>query len=154
MKKEFDVKHEELEMKCDEARQRGLKGNLIVSSPARMTPRGAVVTHAVQQETQYPHGWSRESMLEMVLRMVHTKTNVWIQPSDVIACHPIGKRDSHTFILSVANRRPGSAWDQLTHGMATGENFTRDDIFINYQLTKRRGELSKEVRNAKNQNKI
>ena len=154
MQKQIHEKCEALEKKCDEARQRGLKGNLIVSSPARMNARGVVVTHAVQQEIQYPHGYSRESMLEMVLRMVKTKTNVTITPGDVVACHPIGQRDSHTYILSIANRRPGSAWDMLTHGMATGQNFTRDNIFINFQLTKRRGELCKEVRKAKSLNQI
>jgi hypothetical protein len=154
MEKAFNDKHEDLEKKCDEARQRGLKGNLIVSSPGITNARGTQRTQAVPRERQYPHGWGNESMVEMVLRMVHTKTSVRISPGDVVACHPIGQRGSHTFILSIANRRPGSAWDMLTYGMATGENFTNDNIFINYQLTKRRGKLSKEVRQAKSDNLI
>ena len=153
LEKELLAKCNDLEIKCDEARQRGLKGNLIVSAPARNTPRG-LVTHAYQQERQFPYGYRRENMLEMVLRLVLTKTNVRIPPCDVVACHPIGARDSYTFILSVANRTPGSAWDLLTKGMATGNNFTRDNIFINFQLTKRRGAISKEVRKAKTDNLI
>ena len=42
LKKECNVKHEEVEMNCYEARQRGLKGNLIVSSPIRTTGPGTM----------------------------------------------------------------------------------------------------------------
>ena len=153
LQKELSKKCEALEIEVDEARQRGLKGNLIVSSPALRTARGTVPSLAYPQETQYP-GLGNESMVEMVLRLVHMKTAVRIPPGDVIACHPIGQRGSHTFILSLANRRPGSAWDIITHGMATGENFSHHNIFINYQLTKRRGELSKGIRKLKTDNAI
>ena len=150
LQKEIKNKCDTLEKKCDEARQRGLKGNLIVSSPERRTARGPVSTLAVKESWQDPHhGMVKEDDLEMILRLVHRKTNISIPRCDVAACHPIGKRDSHTYVLCVANRTPGSAWDALTKGLATGENFSWDNIFINYQLTKRRGELSKEVRKAK-----
>ena len=153
LQKELSQKCEALEIEVDEARQRGLKGNLIVSSPALRTARGTVPSLAYPQERQYP-GVGNESMVEMVLRLVHMKTAVRIPPGDVIACHPIGQRGGHTFILSLANRRPGSAWDIITHGMATGENFSHHNIFINYQLTKRRGELSKGIRKLKTDNAI
>ena len=33
--------------------------------------------------------------------------------------------------------------------MSAENNFSKDNIFINFQLTKRRGEIAKEVRKAK-----
>ena len=46
LQRALDDKHAalvELEMECDEARQRGLKGNLIVSSPKRVLADGTSV---------------------------------------------------------------------------------------------------------------
>ena len=80
---------------------------------------------------------------------------VRINEHEVTACHPLGKRDRNTFILSVHNRTPMSAWETITKGMMTADNnFSPDNIFINFQLTKRRGELSKEVRRAKKEKLI
>ena len=43
-----------------------------------------------------------------------------------------------------------SAWDMITRGMLSPDNnFSKDNIFINFQLTKRRGDICKEVRQAK-----
>ena len=79
-----------------------------------------------------------ESDTEMVVRLVKIKTGQEIPLQDIVACHPIGKnKDSHTYILSVANRKPGSAWDVITTGMRKGFTNT-DNICINFQLTHRR----------------
>ena len=41
----------------------------------------------------------------------------------------------------------------VTRGMMSAENnFTHDNLFLNFQLTKRRGDICKEVRNAKKDN--
>ena len=85
----------------------------------------------------------------MVLRMVQEKTGVRFHYTDIMACHRIGKRDSHSFVLRIGNRRPNSAWDMLTLGMKNGKTFSNQNIFINFMLTTRRTEISKQVRKAK-----
>ena len=46
-----------------------------------------------------------------------------------------------------------SAWDMITRGMMSPDNnFSKDNIFLNFQLTKRRGDICKEVRQAKKDN--
>merc|ERR1712240_324636 len=90
-----------------------------------------------------------ETETEMVVRLVKVKTGITIPYEDILACHRIGKnKDTNPFVLSVANRKPGSAWESITGGMRKG--FQNDcNIFINYQLTQRRISISKEVKKAK-----
>ena len=86
----------------------------------------------------------------MIQRLVELKTGVWVPARDITACHPLGLREKNTFILSISNRSPLSAWDMITRGMLSPDNnFSKDNIFINFQLTKRRGDICKEVRQAK-----
>ena len=158
LEKQMEVKCQKLEINCDEARQRGLKGNLIVSSPDRTT-NGQVYTRAVKEKVwdNNRNALRDENDLELAVRMVGLKTGVYIPHRDVYACHPIGKKENHSYILCIGNRQPGSAWDDLTYGMRTGKNrdggyFTKENIFVNYQLTARRIQLSKEVRKAKTDN--
>ena len=48
-----------------------------------------------------------------------------------------------------------SAWDMITRAMLSPDNnFSKDNVFINFQLTKRRGDICKEVRQAKKDNII
>ena len=47
-----------------------------------------------------------------------------------------------------------SAWDDLSWGMRTGKGFSNKNIFINFMLTARRTELSKQVRQSKKEKKI
>ena len=83
--------------------------------------------------------------MEMIQRLIEMKTS-----RDIIACHPLGRRERNSFIISINNRSPLSSWDLITRGMMSAENnFSKDNIFINFQLTKRRGEIAKEVRKAK-----
>ena len=157
LEKKFALKYDALEKKCDEVRQRGLKGNLIVSSPDRTLRNGHQIQSLAKPDSDYDNYgiWRKENDMEMVLRLVHHKTGVWIQESDVIACHPLGRRERNTFILSVNNRAPMSGWDVITKGMVTAENnFSSANVFINFQLTKRRGEICKEIRRAKKDNLI
>jgi hypothetical protein len=42
----------------------------------------------------------------MYQRLVEMKTGVWVHERDVIACHPLGRRERNTYILSVINRAP------------------------------------------------
>ena len=150
-------KCQELEKNYDEVRQRCLKGNLIISSPTITTSSG----HNIPSQAKHEMFWDQygryrcESDLEMVLKLVQRKTGFWIEESEVTACHPLGRREKNTFILSVHNRTPMSSWEAITKGMMTAENnFSKDNIFINFQLTKQRGEICKEVRRAKKDNVI
>ena len=148
LEEEFKRKNEILEIECDEARQRGLKGNLIISSPRRVSKDGRTVeTLAVRSKI----GTKVESDMEMVVRLVKEKTGHTIPEEDISACHRIGKnKDSNSFVLCVWNRKSGSAWESITTGLRKGfETQNNSNIFINYQLTNRRIAISKEVKMAK-----
>ena len=152
LEKVVEKKIDEVEKQCDEARQREMKGTLVVSSPNR---RG-MVTEAVIRRIKYEETGAigPESELDMVLRMVYEKTGVWIPYEDVAACHRFGNNNNNSFVLKVWNRKRFSAWDALTEGMLTGKTFSPQNIFINFMLTPKRTELSKQVRQAKKDNRI
>ena len=142
----LEAKIHNLELQCDETRQRSLKVNLIVICPR--VSRGDVVADTMAVRDRSRNSVRKESDTEMVVRLVRMKTGQAIPLQDISACHPIGRKESNTFILRVTNRKPGSAWDTITTGMRRG--FASDDnIYINYQLTDRRIALSKEVKQAK-----
>ena len=144
--KMVETKLDDLEKKCDEGRQREMKGTLIISSPETEQLR----TEAVPRRQQWDENtFGKESELDMVLRMIYEKTGVWIPYEDVSACHRFGKAKNNSFVLRVWNWKPCSAWDELSWGMRTGQGFSNKNIFINFMLTERRTELSKQVRQAK-----
>jgi hypothetical protein len=134
----------------DETRQRGLKGNIILSSPHSQ----AKATLLVQQTKEDGY---KETELEMCLRLIEQKTTaVRLPKQDVVACHKLISKDAnqHSYVLRVINRTNGSAWDQLANGMVTGKlghyphhiNFTGDNIYLNFQLTKKRMDLTQQCR--------
>ena len=144
-------KVDNLEKEIDEGRQRELKGTLIISSPER----GHIQTEAVARRQEWEDSAGMESELDMVLRMIYDKTGVWIPYEDVSACHRFGKEESHSYVLKVWNWKKYSAWDKLSWGMLTGKGFSNNkNIFINFMLTARRTELSKQVRQAKKDKEI
>ena len=149
--KEIKNKIDYLENQCDEARQREMKGTLIVSSPGRGKRTEAVIKTVSWDNN---NTWGPEAELDMVLRMVYEKTGVGIPHRDVAACHRIGKWENHSFVLKIWNRKPFSAWEMLTEAMLTGKDFSRQNIFINFMLTPRRTDISKQVRKAKVDQKI
>ena len=82
--KMVETKLNDLEKKCDEGRQREMKGTLIISSPETEQLR----TEAVPRRQQWDENtFGKESELDMVLRMIYEKTGVWIPYEDVSACH-------------------------------------------------------------------
>ena len=129
-----------------------MKGTLIVSSPHKGNMR-TFATHRPMLDYQ-GNTVGMETDLDLVLRMVAIKTGVRFPISDVVACHRIGKKESYSFVLKIGNRQPYSSWDELTYGMTTGTGFTKDNIFINFMLTKRRTEISKQIRQLKKETKI
>ena len=130
-----------------------MKGTLIVSSPhSEQYP-----TLAVPQNRNWgeDNTFGQEDTLDVVLRLVYSKSGVWVPKEDVAACHPIGNQWNYSFVLKIWNRKPHSAWDVLTSGMMTGYNyrdnvnFSNSNVFINFMITKRRIQISKQVRSAK-----
>ena len=162
-------KNKELEKKCeevevlkekmtsmerygDEIQQRSMKGNLIVSSP-NLQGKASMM---VRNEKMVNGVLGREDDTEMVVRLVRAKTGVNIPLVDISACHALNKQGANSsYILRITNRKPDSAWATLAAGLLTGKNnstgdhFTDANVYINFQLTKRRGDLAKEVRMAK-----
>ena len=128
-----------------------MKGTIIISSPER----GQLGTEAINRRQHWEDDtFGMESDLDMVLRMIYEKSGVWIPHSDVTACHRFGRAQAHSFVLRVWNRKPYSAWDNLSWMMMTGKGFSDQNIFINFMLTAKRTELSKQVRLAKKDRKI
>ena len=136
-----------VEKECDEARQREMKGTLIITSPER----GNIKTVAVKRVLYWPqtNTWGPEGDMDMVLRLIYMKYGVRIPWTDVSACHRFGKKESHSYVLRIWNRKPFSAWELLTKAMLTGKETSRQNIFVNHMLTSRRTEMSKMVRQAK-----
>ena len=142
---QLEVEKETLARDVDLARQRGMKGNLILST-----------TQADVNKLKPSNG---QGVMDMCLKMIKTKTGVEIPPSDVLACHAIGKRDRPTYILRILNWGPGSGWEALCAGMANGrttanQNFVKNGVFINFQLTPTRQHILQNVREAFNRKLI
>ena len=128
-----------------------MKGTLIISSPER----GQIRTEAEHRRREWQDGsYGVESDLDMVIRMVYEKTGVWIPYTDVSGCHRFGKARSLSYVLKIWNRKQHSAWEELSWMMLTGKGYYDKNIFINFMLTARRTELSKQVRMAKKDRKI
>ena len=126
--------NETLRAEIDETRQRGIKGNIIVSCPVRngetlAKHRSEKVNGIVKKETD----------TELVIRLIREKTKVSIPMEDVVACHPLGHRDKHNFIIRISNRKPGSAWDGVVAAMMKASNMDKTvNAFLNFQLTEKR----------------
>ena len=86
------------------------------------------------------------------------KSGVVVPLSDIVACHSLGNRGTDTsYLVKFGNRKPGSAWEILAAGMLTGKNnvskeaFTDANVFLSFQLTKKKAHLAKMVRLAKSE---
>ena len=148
---ELKSKLEKLEKHCDDIQQRSMKGNLIISSPEYGQRKSLLVPNS----TMVSGSLANEDPTQLCIRLIKKKTGVDLPESDVSACHILKKNGSNSsFIIRIHNRKSGSAWDELTTGMMTGKTkggtcFSDDNIIINYQVTKARGELLKLAREAR-----
>ena len=153
---EVDMLKEKLanmEQHSDEIQQRTMKGNLIVSSP-NTQGKDSLMVKRERKENGRVVGLEDET--EMIVRLIRDKTGVNVPLCDITACHAINKQGANSsYVVRIHNRKPGSAWEVLAAGLMTGKNFKTGDyftganVFLNFQLTKRRGDLAKEVRKAK-----
>ena len=174
MKEEMDTKTEALEEKLDEARQRGLKGNFIVSSPSLPGKPGKDPKYPFPRLEATQEDRSRKESDEMYcLRMIKAKTGIEISRNDIRACHrlPIrgeGRRgeergersSSYSFVVSFLDRKAGSKWDMLSQCVRFGKcdgggSMVKEcNVFINYQLTQGRAKLAKACRQARFTKKV
>jgi hypothetical protein len=148
---DMKAKVEALEAECDSVHQRSMKGNIIISSPA--TAHAASRTPAQLTKDPVTGHDRNEFEHEMCIRVIKEKTGITFPVSDIGACHALGRKgDNTSFIVRINNLRPGSAWDILAAGMLTGRNkadgsnFTDANVYLNFQLTKKRSDLLKAVR--------
>ena len=152
------TKVKELEEECDEARQRNMKGNLLISSPNK--DHGSLMVQK-QVKDQHTNAMRKETEVEMCTRIVHQKTGVAIPLCDISACHAINNRGvDSTYIIRVTNMVPGSAWDSLASCLLTGRCkktnlMVRKEVnaFINFQVTPKRGNLLKAARLERKNNR-
>ena len=156
---QLQKKHEELEKECEEVKQRLLKGNIILSSPKLQHAESLLIPQQIHDRSSNTK--RVESTVEMCCRLIKMKSGVDVPLSDIIACHSLGNRGTDTsFLIKFGNRKIGSAWDILAAGMLTGKNhqskeyFTDANVYLNFQLTRKKSELSKLVRKAKSERKI
>ena len=147
------VEKDKLEKEMDETRQRGIKGNLLISAP----PKGGQPHPRAKPEPIQGNG-RMETVTEMNLRMIKEKTGVEIKLGDITACH-VMPGNPHTWVLRVANRAPDSGWESLCAGMYTGKKlgtdtyFDDNGIYINFMVTKSRSKLLQQVREIRKGNK-
>ena len=162
---ELVIKVEKEKEELDEVHQRGLKGNLLVSTSTRQTKQGRPVPRVARVATTKQGQRGKEGDLEYVTRLVKLKSNnsININPNQVAACHGVGPQrdgDWDTFVISFWDRTSYSSWDYLTTAMMTGKvdgALTMDhrcNVFLNYQLTRPRAALAKAARQARLANHI
>merc|ERR1712179_824538 len=88
------------------------------------------------------------------------KTGVALDKKDVAACHRIGKKENDAYVIGINDRKAGSAWHTIPEGMMTGklpggDTFDKEvNLFLDFQLTKKRATLAKAVRVARKEQKI
>lgn len=125
----------------DEGRQRELKGNLILSSPHN---------HKKNLVSLFPKDeeLGERSLKDHVLELINNKWGVRIPEADIQALHRL---PNNSIVLRVWRRTEGSAWSKLVDKIKTGglEGKRDMNLFLNFQLTRRRGELVREMRNLK-----
>ena len=150
----LQVQVEKLQLECDEARQRGLKGNMLVSSPSLSNK--ASLLHPRRIKDAVTGVMRQETHLEACTRAIYAKTGIRVPAADVYACHPVPRRDvapNTLFVICFSNRTSWSAWDMLANGLVSGKNgkgemFKDVNVYISFQLTARRALLAKEVRQS------
>jgi hypothetical protein len=128
---------------CDETKQRGLKGNLIlVSSPSHNKSSLIKPMDCLDAEGT--------SLLDHVTDLIKLKFGVILPHTDIQACHHL---PNNKIILRIWNRVPGSAWSKLIDEIKKGSN-PSINFYANFQLTTRRNSLLHQLRCLKRDQKI
>lgn len=138
----------------DEIHQRGLKGNLIISSP---------VTGGKASLLKSPQQLEKEgvSVTDHVRDLIRRKYKVDVPMTDIQACHHLPSRgkgkgapmEYKSVVLRIWNRTQGSAWSTLLDGIMRGGE-KEVNIYANFQLTRQRSELLFHLRKLKSEKKL
>ena len=132
----------------DEIRQRGLKGNVILSSPNLGRGKRSLIKAPDQLDTD---------VTTHALNLIQQKYNVLIPAEDVQACHHLKSshsNDKTAILIRIWNRRANSAWTALKKNILTGQGNPSLNLYVNFQLTKRRNTLAYNLRQLKKEGKI
>ena len=78
----------EVEKENDEVRQRSMKGNLVISTDISNGQKSAFVSDKLNANGAR----SKESELEMILRLIKDKTGVSFKKSEIAACHALARK--------------------------------------------------------------
>ena len=148
-----------LEFQTIDKRQhkRSVKENLIVLCNSNIRIHNGKTFHiAAKNRIKVVDGVQfQETDLDMVIRLIKQKTNLAVPVDDVKACHILGKPGCGIYIISFSNRNPGSAWEALSDSLTTGKiHMLEDNIFLNFQLSKTKEDISFKVRLAKKEKKL
>ena len=152
-RKEKEVHREEMSImgkqlrvqkdETDEIKQRGLKGNLILSSPA-----GEDKMSLVKNMEQLSR--DKTSLTDHVLNLIKLKYEVNLPKSDIQACHFLPKNN---ILLKIWNRAPGSAWEKLTEQIKQGGK-KNINFYANFQMTTQRNNILYHLRSLRKEGKI
>jgi len=168
--KELVKVKEDLVLQQDEIKQRSLKGQLIVSTPART--RGGVIHNPIPRHKSNQDGQvRRESDLDYVSRLIKLRNRMVVEGRQVSAVHGTGPtyevgtgsekyREYYSFVIVFNDWKAGSSWEELSTYLTNGKNregrlcTTDSNVFINFQLTPLRQKLAKAIREARWSKKI
>ena len=134
----LEEEKEALELEVDETRQRGMKGNILITV-ARDKKH---LLEPARVEGQ------KESTTTMCSRVMALSLGREVPEADIVACHPMGKQGL-SYIVRLINRNPGSAWDALQAGISSGGLNSQSGVFLSFQLTPRRVKVLDSVRAAR-----
>ena len=146
---------EVLRKHCDEVQQRSMKGNLIISSRNTQQRKSLLRPQAGLLQGDL----AKEDATSLCCRLIELKTGIRVPKEDISACHILkGQGENSSYIIRFHNLKPGSSWEALTAGLMTGKvngiSFTDANVFINYQVTRERGQLLKLAREARRSKSI
>jgi len=134
---------EKLKADLDETHQRGLKGNLILTSASRKDVPSIFMSDEQLKEKNL-------SITDHVISLIEKKYNVVLPLNDIMACHRL---PNNSIILRIWNRTSGSAWSSIIEGIKKGIN-PKMNFYANFQMTKLRSETFYHVRKLKKSGKI
>lgn len=157
--------------RIDALAQRNLKGNFIIHSPEN---QGKGLTSLLKRESDL----GEESYVDHVRGLVESHYGVDIPRSDIAACHPLSNGAA---ILKIWNRKNCAPYHKLVAAVKVGGKFglqqkqrardkkqggegekeekgteevKRPNLFLTFQLTRRRSELVKHLKTLKKSRKI
>ena len=125
------------EDELDEAKQRALKGNLILTSSAK-----GGNTCVIKDDDTLQRENTR--LLDHAIELINQKYGVMVPESDVVACH----RLKNSVLLKIWKRTEDSAWSKLMP-LIKSAPVNDFNLYANFQMTPRRGAIMYLIRQQK-----